>query len=98
MIDALAQEIRRVDGKNSLGAAALAEALMPFFQKQVEKLNEAGLKMLTVKVADPGHVNTLGARIALSNLIPTEGNHIRNKGDRMTIEAARRGEYGFGIC
>ena len=28
--DALAQEIRRVDGNNSLGAGALAEALMPF--------------------------------------------------------------------
>jgi hypothetical protein len=29
-VDALAQEIRRVDGNNSLGAGALAEALMPF--------------------------------------------------------------------
>lgn len=29
-IDALAQEIRRVDGSHSLGAGALAEALMPF--------------------------------------------------------------------
>jgi DNA-binding protein H-NS len=29
-IDALAQEIRRVDGENNLGAGALAEALMPF--------------------------------------------------------------------
>ena len=29
-IDELAQEIRRVDGNNSLGAGALAEALMPF--------------------------------------------------------------------
>lgn len=29
-IDALAQEIRRVDGNHSLGAGALAEALMPF--------------------------------------------------------------------
>jgi len=29
-IDALAQEIRRVDGENSLGAGALAEALQPF--------------------------------------------------------------------
>jgi len=31
-IDALAQEIRRVDGNHSLGAGALAEALMPFLQ------------------------------------------------------------------
>lgn len=30
-VDALAQEIRRVDGSNSLSAGALAEALMPFF-------------------------------------------------------------------
>lgn len=29
-VDALAQEIRRVDGNHSLGAGALAEALMPF--------------------------------------------------------------------
>lgn len=29
-IEALAQEIRRVDGNHSLGAAELAEALMPF--------------------------------------------------------------------
>lgn len=29
-VDALAQEIRRVDGNNSLGAGALAEALLPF--------------------------------------------------------------------
>lgn len=29
-VDALAQEIRRVDGTHSLGAGALAEALLPF--------------------------------------------------------------------
>ena len=29
-VDDLAQEIRRVDGSNSLGAGALAEKLMPF--------------------------------------------------------------------
>lgn len=29
-VDSLAQEIRRVDGANSLGAGALAEALAPF--------------------------------------------------------------------
>ena len=32
-IDELAQEIRRVDGNNSLGAGALAEALMPFLSR-----------------------------------------------------------------
>lgn len=31
-VDALAQEIRRVDGANKLGAGALAEALMPFLR------------------------------------------------------------------
>lgn len=34
-VDALAQEIRRIDGNHSLGAAALAEALMPFLQEQM---------------------------------------------------------------
>ena len=29
-VDDLAQEIRRVNGSNSLGAGALAEALVPF--------------------------------------------------------------------
>jgi hypothetical protein len=32
-VDALAQEIRRVDGSKSLGAGALAEALMPFVSR-----------------------------------------------------------------
>lgn len=31
-IDDLAQEIRRIDGENSLGAGSLAEALMPFIR------------------------------------------------------------------
>lgn len=37
-VDALAQEIRRVDGSNSLGAGALAEALMPFIDKHQNEL------------------------------------------------------------
>lgn len=41
-IDALAQEIRRVDGENSLGAGALAEALMPFLAAQHRREAEAG--------------------------------------------------------
>lgn len=32
-IDALAEEIRRVDGNHDLGAGALAEALMPFLER-----------------------------------------------------------------
>lgn len=38
-IDSLAQEIRRVDGNHSLGAGALAEALLPFMR---EMLAEGG--------------------------------------------------------
>lgn len=40
-VDALAQEIRRVDGSNSLGAGALAEALMPFIAKHQAKMAAA---------------------------------------------------------
>lgn len=36
-VDALAQEIRRVDGSHSLGAGALAEALMPFLTEKFLK-------------------------------------------------------------
>ncbi|MCV9964322.1 hypothetical protein OIU34_20760 [Pararhizobium sp. BT-229] len=39
-VDALAQEIRRVDGNHSLGAGALAEALMPFLQKATSSTEE----------------------------------------------------------
>ncbi|WP_430438955.1 hypothetical protein [Shinella sp.] len=35
-VDELAQEIRRVDGNHSLGAGALAEALLPFFTDALE--------------------------------------------------------------
>jgi len=34
-VDVLAQEIRRVDGNHSLGAGALAEALMPFLSRRL---------------------------------------------------------------
>jgi Lar family restriction alleviation protein len=34
-VDSLAQEIRRVDGSHSLGAAALAEALTPFITRAI---------------------------------------------------------------
>jgi len=36
-VDDLAQEIRRVDGNHSLGAGALAEALMPFLTAQPQE-------------------------------------------------------------
>lgn len=40
--DDLAAEIRRVDGDHSLGAAALAEALMPFLSKSVKAIDAQG--------------------------------------------------------
>lgn len=36
-IDALAQEIRRVDGNHMFGAGALAELLMPFVEEMVKR-------------------------------------------------------------
>lgn len=42
-VDALAQEIRRVDGKHSLGAGQLAEALMPFLTALTAKTVVEGL-------------------------------------------------------
>jgi hypothetical protein len=40
-VDGLAQEIRRVDGNNSLGAGALAEAIMPYIQSKAAPLKDA---------------------------------------------------------
>lgn len=40
-VDALANEIRRVDGSHSLGAGALAEALMPFIERALEPQGQA---------------------------------------------------------
>jgi hypothetical protein len=40
LVDDLAQEIRRVDGSHSLGAGALAEALMPFLQTVAPTIKE----------------------------------------------------------
>lgn len=40
-VDDLAQEIRRVDGNNSLGAGALAEALMPFIERAYREPTQA---------------------------------------------------------
>jgi len=37
-VDQLAEEIRRVDGNHTLGAGALAEALLPFIHKCQEKV------------------------------------------------------------
>jgi hypothetical protein len=39
-VDSLAQEIRRVDGNHSLGAGALAEALMPFLLNATSSTGE----------------------------------------------------------
>jgi len=56
-VDALAQEIRRVDGDHSLGAGALAEALLPF-------LSAVGQKAGTVEEPEP----MTAAEVRLENL------------------------------
>lgn len=47
-IDALAQEIRRVDGENRLGAGALAEALQPFLT-ELQHRREAEAAYVSVR-------------------------------------------------
>lgn len=49
-VDALAQEIRRVDGSHSLGAGALAEALMPFLADALASQKPAAS---AISVQDP---------------------------------------------
>lgn len=49
MTDALAQEIRRVDGDHKLGAAALAEALEPFITARLRGDGEQGKVVATVR-------------------------------------------------
>lgn len=41
-VDDLAQEIRRVDGDNKLGAGALAEAILPFVDKHLPGISLDG--------------------------------------------------------
>ena len=43
-LNALSNEIRRVDGGHSLGAGALAEALMPWFAEELRKAKEEAWK------------------------------------------------------
>lgn len=42
-VDELAQEIRRVDGNNALGAGALADALMPFLESALQSQERAAM-------------------------------------------------------
>ncbi|WP_416355516.1 hypothetical protein ACLNGM_14855 [Aureimonas phyllosphaerae] len=51
LVDDLAQEIRRVDGSNSLGAGALAEALMPFLASRLPR-QEAETRKAALEEAD----------------------------------------------
>lgn len=50
-VDDLAQEIRRVDGNHSLGAGALAEALMPFFSAYGDAKEEHARRVAMEDVA-----------------------------------------------
>lgn len=52
-VDALAQEIRRVDGSNSLGAGALAEALMSFIVNRLFARQQASVEEVS------GYIHTL---------------------------------------
>lgn len=76
-VDDLAQEIRRVDGNHSLGAGALAEALMPFieaaltpaFERQEPVATEIALSIDTLRDEAWNYVRRLGwtatARLSL---------------------------------
>lgn len=56
-VDALAQEIRRVDGNNKLGAGALAEALLPFLSALSTPPEPVGVEVKGL--ASVGHVELL---------------------------------------
>lgn len=45
-VDALAQEIRRIDGSHTLGAGALAEALMPFISRHARQVPDCVFTLL----------------------------------------------------
>jgi hypothetical protein len=51
-VDALAQEIRRVDGSNSFGAGALAEALIPFIVSRLSARQQASARNLANAILD----------------------------------------------
>lgn len=63
LVDLLAQEIRRVDGSHSLGAAALAEALMPFLAAQSLQALEGGDTMRGVCESADFEADTLTFRM-----------------------------------
>ena len=46
-IDALAQEIRRLDGRHTLGAGALAEALAPFISETCGRMRQVSVDSAT---------------------------------------------------
>jgi hypothetical protein len=73
-IDELAQEIRRVDGENSLGAGALAEALQPFLTELQHRRLRDALTMARAyveqAVKDDGGIDNceIGDRLALERI------------------------------
>jgi hypothetical protein len=59
-VDELANEIRHVDGSHSLGAGALAEALMPFVTKPQQDTEEAlQLAINYIEAVRNGHYREL---------------------------------------
>lgn len=65
-IDALAQEIRRVDGENSLGAGALAEAIMSFIGQHRRAAEAGATDAVPVEI---GYTNWRG-EYAVRRIIP----------------------------
>lgn len=66
-IDTLAQEIRRVDGSHSLGAGALAEALMPFLSAalSIEQTQPVKVKALEWLSDDLGWPRTAVSAVGI---------------------------------
>lgn len=81
------------DRATLLSLLTASQARAEAAEMKVEELHKALLGMLTVEVKDLGHVHTLSMRRQAAKLLPTEGAHITNTGDRLRIERARRGEY-----
>lgn len=66
-VDDLAQEIRRVDGNHSLGAGALAKALMPFITAYLSARSAADIGALVAGITDENrHGEMWGVRVPTS--------------------------------
>lgn len=68
-VDELAQEIRRIDGDHSLGAGAMADALMPFIEQavlqspEVQALRKDAERLRVVLKEAAAELDCLGSEI-----------------------------------